>query len=303
MNADHIAFDLNAYLARIGYAGPRDASVEAFRAIHRAQATRIPFENLDALLRRHVPLDPASRNAKLVGAMRGGYCFEHNALLAEALRALGFKVTGLIARVRWMSAPEDATPRSHMILKVETDGGPHIADTGFGAVTLPVPLRFVGDEVQKTPLEPFRLATRDDGHEMQALLGDVWTPLYRFTMEPQAPVDYEAANWYTSTHPQSLFTNHLVVCRPDEGVRYALMNDRLTVRPLGREPETRRLGDVDELVGTLRDLFLVEVNAEDRAALDGWMKLWAAAGDGEVQASGDVVSTRIEPPFAGDGGR
>ncbi len=296
-------FNLDAYFARIGYAGPRDASVETLRALHRAQATRIPFENLDALLRRHVPLDPLSRNGKLVGAMRGGYCFEHNALLAEALRALGFKVTGLIARVRWMTPPEDATPRSHMILKVETDEGPHIADTGFGAATLPVPLRFVGDEAQKTPLEPFRLATRDDGYEMQALLGEDWTPLYRFTMEPQAPVDYEAANWYTSTHPHSLFTNHLVICRPDEGVRYALMNDRLTVRPLGGEPETRRLGDVDALVAALRDLFLIEVSAEDRAALGGWMKLWAAAGDGEVQASGDVVRERIEPPLAGDGGR
>ena len=296
-------FNLDAYLARIGYAGPRDASVETLRALHRAQATRIPFENLDALLRRHVPLDPASRNAKLVGAMRGGYCFEHNALLAEALRALGFEVTGLIARVRWMAAPEDATPRSHMLLKVETGEGPHIADTGFGAVTLPVPLRFVGEEVQETPLETFRLASRNDGYEMQALLDEDWVPLYRFTMEPQAPVDYEAANWYTATHPHSIFTNHLVVCRPDEGVRYALMNDRLTVRPLGGEAETRRLGDVDELVAVLRDLFLIKVGAEDRAALAGWMALWAAAGEGEVQASGDVVYTRVEPPLAGDGGR
>ena len=301
MQAD--GFNLDAYLARIGYAGPRDASVETLRAIHRAQATRIPFENLVALLRRHVPLDPPSRNGKLVGAMRGGYCFEHNALLTEALCALGFKVTGLIARVRWMAAPEDATPRTHMVLRVETGEGPYIADTGFGAVTLPVPLRFVGDEVQETPLEPFRLATRGDGYEMQALLGEDWAPLYRFTMEPQAPVDYEAANWYTSTHPQSLFTNHLVVCRPDEGVRYALMNDRLTVRPLGGEPETRQLGDVEELVSVLRDLLLVEVSAEDRAALGEWMKLWKASGAGEVEASGDVVRSRVEPPFAGDGGR
>lgn len=282
-------FNLDAYFARIGYVGPCDASAETLRAIHRAQATRIPFENLDALLRRHVPLDPASRNAKLVGAMRGGYCFEHNALLAEALRTLGFEVTGLIARVRWMASPEDATPRSHMLLRVETDEGPHIADTGFGAVTLPVPLKLAGDETQETPLEPFRLATRDDGYEMRALLGDVWTPLYRFTMEPQAPVDYEAANWYTSTHPQSLFTNHLVICRPDEGVRYSLMNDRLTVRPVGQEPETRQLGDVDELAAVLRDLFLIEVSAEDRAALDGCMRLWTAAGDDEVQVAGDTV--------------
>ena len=51
------------------------------------------------------------------------------------------------------------------------------------------------------------------------------------------------------------------------------------------------------------DLFLIEVGAEDRTALAGWMALWAAAGEGEVQASGDVVRTRVEPPLAGDGGR
>ena len=282
-------FNLDAYLARIGYAGPRDASLETLRAIHWAQATRIPFENLDALLRRHVPLDPPSRNGKLVGAMRGGYCFEHNALLAEALHALGFEVTGLIARVRWMTAPADATPRTHMVLRVETEEGPCLADTGFGAVTLPVPLKLSGDAPQETPLEPFRLADREEGHELQALLGEDWVPLYRFTMEPQALIDYEAANWYTATHPQSLFTNHLVVCRPDEGVRYSLMNDRLTVRPLGREPETRQLANVDELVTALRDLFLVEVSAEDRIALGEWMAQWQAATSDEIEVSGDTV--------------
>ena len=270
-------FNLDAYLARIGYAGPRDASVETLRALHWAHVTRIPFENLDALLRQHVPLDQPSRDGKFMGSGRGGYCFEQNAVFADVLRALGFDVTGLIARVRWMAPPEVATPRSHMLLKVETDEGPYIADTGFGAVTLPTPLKFVGDEAQETPLEPFRLAGMGEAYEMQALLGEDWVPLYRFTMEPQAPVDYEAANWYTATHPASLFTSHLVVCRPDEGVRYALMNDRLTVRPLGEAPETRELADLDELVSVLRDLFLIEVSEEDRAALGERMATWKAA--------------------------
>ena len=201
-----------------------------------------------------------------------------------------------------MTAPEDAAPRTHMVLGVETEDGLCLADTGFGAVTLPVPLRLADGEAQETPLEPFRLLRRDDGYETQVLLDAEWVPLYRFTLEPQAPVDYEAANWYTATHPQSLFTNHLVVCRPDEGVRYSLMNDRLTVRPLGREPETRRLADLDDLVAVLRDLFLIEVSPEDRAALEGWMKLWSVNNDAEADVSGDVVRSRIEAPLAGDGG-
>lgn len=37
--------------------------------------------------------------AKLVRGRRGGYCYEHNTLFTLALEALGFRVTGLAARV------------------------------------------------------------------------------------------------------------------------------------------------------------------------------------------------------------
>ncbi len=36
---------------------------------------------------------------------RGGYCFEQNLLLKTTLETLGFAVTGLAARVRWMAPP------------------------------------------------------------------------------------------------------------------------------------------------------------------------------------------------------
>src|SRR5437879_25285 len=54
---------------------------------------------------RPVPLDLASLQAKLVGARRGGYCYELNPLLAAALEALGFAVVKLGARVRWRAPP------------------------------------------------------------------------------------------------------------------------------------------------------------------------------------------------------
>jgi N-hydroxyarylamine O-acetyltransferase len=50
---------------------------------------------------------------------RGGYCFEQNPLLKNLLNALGYRVTGLAARVLW-NAPEGAiTPRGHMPLRVD----------------------------------------------------------------------------------------------------------------------------------------------------------------------------------------
>ena len=50
-------FDLDEYLARIGYSGPRATTLETFEGVHLAHAQAIPFENLDSLLRRPVPLD------------------------------------------------------------------------------------------------------------------------------------------------------------------------------------------------------------------------------------------------------
>ena len=92
--------DLPAYLRRIEYAGERKASRAVLEALHQAHVTHIPFENLDILLGRAIALDLDSLQAKLVAGRRGGYCFEQNLLFAAVLRAFGFTVTQLAARVR-----------------------------------------------------------------------------------------------------------------------------------------------------------------------------------------------------------
>lgn len=93
------AFDLDGYLNRVGYAGTREASLPALRGLIAAHSASIPFENIDPFLGRAPKLDVASLQAKMVASRRGGYCFEHNALLRAGLIALGFDVTSLVARV------------------------------------------------------------------------------------------------------------------------------------------------------------------------------------------------------------
>jgi N-hydroxyarylamine O-acetyltransferase len=105
-------FDIETYLARIGYDGPRAADLATLRAIHRRHPAAIPFENLDPLLGRPVALDIEALQEKLVRGRRGGYCFEENALFAAALEALGFAVTRLAARVRWGRPPESPEARA-----------------------------------------------------------------------------------------------------------------------------------------------------------------------------------------------
>ena len=111
--------DLDAYLRRIDYGGALEPTLPALQALHLAHATHIPFENLDILLGRSIGLDLESLQAKLVAGGRGGYCFEQNTLFAAALRALGFDVTLLAARVRF--GANRVLPRTHMTLSVRVN--------------------------------------------------------------------------------------------------------------------------------------------------------------------------------------
>ena len=114
------AFRLDKYLARIGFNGPIGPDLATLSTIHAAHVDAIPFEGFDPLLRRPVNLDIGSIQEKLVDSRRGGYCFEQNLLFKSALDAIGFRVTGLAARVRWTSPPDSPLgPRTHMLLKVD----------------------------------------------------------------------------------------------------------------------------------------------------------------------------------------
>ena len=124
--------DLYAYFARIGYHGERTPTLAALRAIHRLHPQAIPFENLNPLLRWPAGLNATSLERKLVREGRGGYCFEHNLLLRHVLHALGYRTTALAARVMWTAPVGVMRPRSHMLLRVEVEGDPYIADVGFG---------------------------------------------------------------------------------------------------------------------------------------------------------------------------
>ncbi len=152
------AFNLDAYLERIGYIGPRTASIETLEAVHALHPAAIAFENLNPLLGWPVALDVESLQGKLVSGGRGGWCFEHNTLFRHALEALGFSVTSLAARVLWNAEPgHPVGPRSHMVLLVDLNGLRYIADVGFGGNVLTTPLRLEPHIAQPTPHEPHRL--------------------------------------------------------------------------------------------------------------------------------------------------
>jgi N-hydroxyarylamine O-acetyltransferase len=243
--------NLAAYLRRIGYEGNTAPTLATLRAIHYGHATSIAFENLTPLLRQPVRLDLPTLLEKLVYGGRGGWCFEQNLLLSYALRALGFRVSGLAARVRWNVPDEVVTARGHMLLRVELDEGTYVADVGFGGLTLTAPLRLAPGQTQKTPHEPFRLVEHGTGYAMEAQLGEEWRSLYTFDLQEQHQVDYEVSNWYLATNPRSHFLSSLIAARPDAGRRYALRNNQLSIHHRDGQSERRTLMSVAELCAVL----------------------------------------------------
>ena len=246
--------DLGAYLRRIGLAALPTPALAGLRALHLAHASSIPFENLDIQLGLPIRLDLASLQAKLVQRKRGGYCFEHNTLFLAVLQAAGFDVIACEARVR-LGALE-VLPRTHMLLLVKLEGADWLCDVGFGGEGLLHPVPMDG-AAHGQFLNTYRAATEGGLRVLQSFQHGVWVDLYAFAPEPRFPIDFELANHYTSTHPESRFLKTLTAQRPGPEVRRILRN-RGYAEIRGEAVEGRELA-LEEVIPLLREVFGIDL--------------------------------------------
>ncbi|TLP75076.1 arylamine N-acetyltransferase [Pseudomonas nitroreducens] len=261
------AAQLDATLARLGLSPERPApTLENLDRLIVAALHHLPFENLDVLLDKAILIEPEAVFAKVVEHQRGGYCFELNSLFARLLTSLDYRVTLLVARVRW-GLPADAplTPQTHLLLRIDLPEGPHLVDIGFGGPASPraLPLR-----VNEDLPGGWRISgPADEELEMATRSASGWQTLYRFTLEAQHWADYGMRNWYTSTYPQSVFRNSLRVALSEEGARLSLFNGQFTRRGADGEVEQRSIESADELLDVLRERFHLQPAATDLPSL------------------------------------
>jgi N-hydroxyarylamine O-acetyltransferase len=261
--------DLAAYFARIGHTGSSQPTFDVLRELVARHLARIPFESLDPLLGVPVDLDPAALQDKLVRARRGGYCQEHNALFHDVLAAMGYSVEALGGRVVWAFKGERA-PLTRRLTLVELAEGSCIADVGFGGQSPPAPLRLGPGLEQATPHGTYRIGREGDVFELQFRVDDRWETMYEFTLAPHTRLDFEVANWFTSTHPRSLFTQNLIASRIVGDARVNLRNAELAIRRGDGRVEHRVLADADELGRVLEEVMDLELPAPAEA-------IWARA--------------------------
>ena len=247
------AFDLNAYLARIGWQGSLEPTLDTLAGLTRAHITSIPFENVDVLLGRGIRIDLDSIVAKMVVAGRGGYCFEHGTLFQAVLEQLGFTIAAHAARVV-VFVPRHQSPRTHMFLTVDIEGERFMVDPGFGGHTalLPVPLRD-GAEVRDGS-DRHRMVRHEGEWVLEAEIDGAMTALWTATLEPQLPIDFQLANHWVSTAAASPFVNRLMLRALTPGGRTAVMNRDVTVSSAGKT-EKYQLADRKALRALLGEHF------------------------------------------------
>ncbi|NGO78219.1 arylamine N-acetyltransferase [Streptomyces sp. YC504] len=208
--------DLDAYLERIGFEGPRDATLETLGRLQRAHTTSIPFENVHAVLGVPLPLDLASVQERLVYRRRGGYCFEHVVLFAAALERLGFDFTGITGRIT-LGAPK-VTPATHAMVVVRFPDDPRawLCDVGFGSGPT-APIELADGATLEADGWSYRLERRPgalaDTWSLHQLGPDGWFDRNTFVLVQQYPIDYRVGSHYVGSHPRSPFVTRLFAQR------------------------------------------------------------------------------------------
>jgi len=252
--------NLSDYFQRIGYTQSAKADLETLAELQKSHLNTIPFESINPLLGLAVDLDLKALEQKLIYDRRGGYCFEQNLYFLHVLKQLGFTARGLTGRVIIRKPLSHITPRSHMLVLVELDGKEYICDVGFGGQTVSGPLLLNIEHPQKTPHEDYRILQVEKGYLMQAKIKEEWVNLYVFDKNTQYLIDYQVANWYTSTHPNSHFTKTLIAAKTGEKCRYNLQNNELTIHYLNKNSEKMVLQNPEEILNCLQDIFNLDLS-------------------------------------------
>ncbi|MFG2373548.1 arylamine N-acetyltransferase [Streptomyces sp. NPDC048504] len=260
---------VDACLRRLGVQRPASPTVDVLRELHLRHLQTVPFENLSIHLGEEIVLEENRLLDKVVGAGRGGFCYELNGLFGALLTALGFDVALLAARV-YGDEGRTGIPYDHLALRVRTvDGGTWLADVGFGTHSH-YPLAFEERGEQKDPGGTFRVVASepDAAGASGAGAGEATDldvvrngrPEYRLEVRPRVLGDFVAGAWWHSTSPASHFTRSLVCSRlTDDGGRVTLSGRGLTVTGADGTRDVRELTTDEEVLAVYRERFGIEL--------------------------------------------
>lgn len=259
-----VKYCLPQYLCRIGLLEEKQPickmdltpTLDFLNRIIHAHHCSIPFENTEVFLAGGVSLKVEDIFRKLVSQHRGGYCFEHNRLLAQILQVLGYVVEPKEARVfldDGITLRKQYCPtRNHILLLVTIPQSTvssqvkaqelYVVDVGFGPASPRIALRLVCGKPQAQGDADFELRKCQVGGPLRPCQEiELWClesavgathPIrfYRFNPDSHYSwVDAAITHMSVYSHPQSVFANILwVASESEDGVRHNLMGPTYT---------------------------------------------------------------------------
>jgi N-hydroxyarylamine O-acetyltransferase len=151
------------------------------------------------------------------------------------------------------------TPKLHEVILVEADGGTYLCDVGYGNDGIAAPLLLTASGEQKQFANTYSFAWDNDfGHILRRKSGGDFISMYAFTDSPYFPGDFEVANHYSSTHPQSFFLQQMFVTKPTQTGRITLTEQHLKITDNDAVTE-RELSDASEFSTLLRHYFALDL--------------------------------------------
>jgi N-hydroxyarylamine O-acetyltransferase len=219
-----LPFDLPTYLDRIGLE-TCPATLDGLRALQTAQIGTIPFENVLPFLGKVPDLDRDSLWQKLVQNRCGGYCFELNLLLGDALAAIGFSARQVLARVR-MGAPEGGA-RTHLAHVVTLNGAEWLVDAGFGGQAPAEPVCISAEDQQiRDRIYRIRFEAESGEHVLERQTDEGWFALYGFDRVDVRPADIEASNFLCAASPRQSFAGSMKFYRLTDRASISFLDGR-----------------------------------------------------------------------------
>ena len=222
-------FSLSAYCHRIDYHGSLTADIATVTALMRHQLRAVAFENLDAFYHQHVSFDLGDISEKILKHNRGGYCYELNGLFSLALEALGIRYQFVACRPMFY---HELRPQTHMAIVCCLGDRQYLCDLGFGSygIRQPMALSRLNTEIQQDD-DRYKLSPQDGADYpafiLKALDEGQWKAQYAFDLSPRLWIDFMPANYFNSSHPDSLFVQKLFLVIYTDGGRKVLFGDKL----------------------------------------------------------------------------
>jgi len=251
---------IKRYLKDIGVE-KKPTNISDINNLIRNHLRSLYFCNIPVLLGQEISLELEEIVQKMIVQKKGGYCFEHNKLLYEALKYFGFEVEAPFARV--LNNQKIDVAKTHRFTILNFRGEKYIIDAGFSFMSPNSAIKF-GDTPTKTIFgRDYIIKELDTNNFELAMLREngLYT-LYSFDLKKYNEQDFEMGHFYSSKHKDANFVNNLVLSKITDSKIYSLKNNSYHEIFKGKTEEVI-IKTQEQFSVILRDIFEYNISDKD----------------------------------------